>query len=115
MKFLAIFLLTLGTCSAAEPLSEERLKEIIAADHDANPLVAELQIYPKARAYEIEVKDTNAKGEERQIEATATEKWVEGRYIVSEFQQVGGDFEFAMVVEFGRYQRTETGTAKVTK
>src|SRR5688500_3198475 len=85
---------------AAEPLSADRLVEIIAMKHEDRLNEAALKIYPKARKYDLAITSTLANGQTGTGKFTATEKWVDGRYIVSEAQPAGPDTKFAMIVEF---------------
>lgn len=87
-------------CNAADPLTIERLQQIIESEHEENPLVEALQIYPKAREYSITVTTRAPDGQSREGNVLASEKWVEGRYIVSEPVAVSPESRFAMVVEF---------------
>ena len=88
------------TAFAAKPLSEDRVVEIIAMQHEDKLNEPALKIYPKARKYEITVTSTDASGPNASGKVTATEKWVDGRYIVSEVQPAGPETRFGMVVEF---------------
>lgn len=87
---------------AAEPLSAQRITEIIALKHEDRLDEDALKIYPKARAYELTITSTLANGQSHTSKTTATEKWVEGRYIVSEAQPAGPETRFAMIVEFDK-------------
>ena len=95
-----ILLLLVVACGAGEPLSLERLQEIIAAEHDEKALVEGLRIYPKARAYNITITNRTPDGQSFTGRATATEKWIDGRFIVSEAQPGGEETKFAIVVEY---------------
>lgn len=88
------------TAFAAEPLSADRLTEIIAMKHEDRLNEPALKIYPKAREYDLTITSTLANGQSGTGKATATEKWVDGRYIVSEAQPAGPETKFAMIVEF---------------
>ncbi len=94
--------LLLPFCLSAEPLSLERLEEIIASEHDDTALPAELQVYPKARQYDIEVTLSTPEGKEFRAKARANEKWVAGKYIVSEILPEGPGPKYLMVVEYDR-------------
>lgn len=85
---------------AAEPLPVERLGEIIATNHKDRLDEPALKIYPKAREYDLSITSTQSDGQSGSGKLTATEKWVDGRYIVSEVQPAGPETKFAMVVEF---------------
>lgn len=77
-----------------------KLLEIIGSEHNSRPIVEPLRIYPKAREYQITVENKMPDGTASKGTATATEKWVDGRYLVSEAQPGGLDTKFAMVVEY---------------
>ncbi len=101
LPILLISLLCLSfTAIAAKPLSEDRVVEILAMQHEDKLDEPALKIYPKARKYEITITSTDAAGQSGTGKVTATEKWVNGRYIVSEAQPAGPETRFAMVVEF---------------
>lgn len=87
-------------CTAAEPLTLERLAEIVAMPHEDRLDETALKVYPKAREYRLTITSTLSDGQSGTGKATATEKWVGGRYIVSEAQPAGPDTKFAMVVEY---------------
>lgn len=87
---------------AADPLPSERLSEIIAMRHEDRLDDPALKVYPKAREYALSITSTQADGQSGTGEVTATEKWVDGRYIVSEAQPAGPETKFAMIVEYDR-------------
>ena len=95
-----VFVLAVVACPAAEPLSLKKLQEIIETDHADKPLVEALQIYPQAREYKIAVTNRTPDGQVFEGKAKASEKWVEGRFIVSEAQPAGPETKFAMIVEY---------------
>lgn len=100
---LALAALTLAAAAwgrADEPLNETRLREIIATPHSEKPLVEALSIYPNARAYQIKVQNKGLGGAITHTTATATEKHVDGRYIVTDVQPAGPETKFSIVVEF---------------
>ncbi len=92
-------------CIAAEPLAIERLTQIVTMEHEDKLDDPALKIYPKAREYQITITSVQADGQTGTGKATATEKWVGGRYIVSEGQPLGPDTKFAMIVEYDRESR----------
>lgn len=85
--------------TAGDRLSEKRLQQIVAMPHDDKLKEPALEIYPKARAYDITISTTHD-GRTIVAKATATEKRVAGKYIVSEAQAEDQEEKFAMVVEF---------------
>jgi hypothetical protein len=94
---------------AGDPLSADRLVEILAMKHEDKLHETALQIYPKAREYELTITSTLANGQSGAGKVKATEKWVDGRYIVSEAQPAGPETAFAMIVEF------DTGSQRYRK
>ncbi len=98
LPLLIALLLPLLT-TAGERLSEKRLQQIIAMPHEDKIEEPELLIYPKARAYDITISTTHD-GQTIVAKATATEKRVAGKFIVSEGQAEDQEEKFAMVVEF---------------
>jgi len=75
----------------------------VAMKHEDRLNETALQIYPKAREYELTITSTLANGQIGTGNITATEKWVEGRYIVSEAQSAGPETKFAMIVKTERW------------
>ena len=103
---------------AAEPMTIERLTQIVDMEHEDRLDDAALKVYPKAREYQLTITSTQADGQSGTGKATATEKWVRGRYIVSEAQPAGPDTKFAMVVEYDaeskRYRKYLVMAGKLT-
>lgn len=87
---------------AAEPLPVKRLSEIIAMKHEDRLDEPALKVYPNAREYDLSITSIQSDGQSGTCKATATEKWADGRYIVSEAQPAGPETKFAMVVEYDR-------------
>lgn len=100
LKTILLSLFLVVSCPAAEPLSLNKLQQIIASAHDSKPLVEALGIYPVARRYDITVTNLTPDGQKFESKATATEKWVDGRYIVSEAIVPGLDTKITIVVEY---------------
>lgn len=93
-------LIVTGVSRAAAPLSIERLNEIIESNHDGKPLIGALQIYPKAREYSIAITNRSPDGQTSTGTTKAFEKWVEGRYIISEPDSRSPETSFTMIVEY---------------
>ena len=102
---LLLHCLFLGACLAGEPLELAQLKQIVAKEHDDKPISEALRIYPKVRAYEINITNT-VEGQDFDFEATAKEKWVDGKYIVSDLEHPERDEPIWMVVEFDAESKT---------
>jgi hypothetical protein len=90
---------------AAEPLGETRLQEIIASPHSETALVEALSIYPKARKYQIQIENKEIGGAVTHATASATEKWVNGQYIVSEAQPGGPEMVVEYDLDSGTYRK----------
>ncbi len=104
-KTILISLLAVVTCPASEPLSLSKLREIVKSDHNEVPLVEALRIYPEAREYNITVTNRTPDGQQFKGKAIASEKWVDGRFIVSELQLDGPETKFTMVVDYDDEQK----------
>lgn len=99
---LIVFLLLPLVATAGDRLDANRLNEIVALEHEDRLDDASLRIYPKAREYELNITSTLADGESGTGKIVASEKWVEGRFIVSEVQPAGPETRFFMIVEYDR-------------
>lgn len=91
---------------APDLLSIDKLREIIQGSHSDALDVEALKIYPKARKYEVVTTSTYPDGREVVRKMAPTEKWVNGRYIVSEDAMWEGTSSMAMVVEY--HEETQT-------
>lgn len=106
ISFIVTFLVSLVSLSASEPLSEERLQSIVAEPHSAHLDEDALKVYPAAREYKITVTNTLPDGQSFSGEIVATEKWVDGRFIVSQAQPGGPESGFAMIVEYDKESKS---------
>lgn len=90
-------------------LDAEAIRQIAAEPHSRENLVAELKLYPHAREYKIT--ESNGKSADK-LQAgpavVATEKTVQGRYIVSQAMLPGTKEPMIMVVSYEK----ETDTFK---
>lgn len=93
----------LTTYGRADEITKEKFERIVAGEDDRSSMLDELRIYPNAKRYRIVV-TTTARGEapKKQKPAIATEKWVDGKYIVSRFRPPPLDDDIVMVVSFDR-------------
>lgn len=103
MKIRALLLLLLTIASPCFALDADEIKAIAKQPHSREKLVPELKIYPDAREYSMRVR-AGKPGEDLQRvpEVTATEKTVEGKYIVSEFTIPGSPGALIMVVTYDK-------------
>ena len=84
---------------APDLLTIEKLRDIMQGSHEDILDVEALKIFPKGRKYDVVITSTSPNGQEAIQKMTPTEKWVEGKYIVSEVEMEGEKGQVAMVVE----------------
>ena len=91
---------------APDLLTIEKLRDIMQGSHEDILDVEALKIFPKGRKYDVVITSTSPNGQEAIQKMTPTEKWVEGKYIVSEVEMEGEKGQVAMVVEYHKETKT---------
>ena len=94
------FILAAQNASAGEPLTYAELEKIITGKHSPELKVAALKVYPKVLTFDVTVKTKPVDGEEFVGKGTATDKWVDGKYIVTEVLAGPQKIKFHMVVGY---------------
>ena len=96
--FLAIFCMAAPDISA---LDAEQIRALSQSPHSRENLLEELEIYPEAREYKVNIKsgETLDKLQQRP-ELTATEKVVGGKHIVTVLNIPGAEKPMIMVVTY---------------
>ncbi|WP_367872409.1 hypothetical protein [Luteolibacter sp. Populi] len=88
---------------SSHALDAEAIRKLAAEPHDREQLLPELKIYPVAREYKITARSGAPGAELREAPAViATEKVVQGRYLISEAMIPGAEKPLVMVVTFDK-------------
>ncbi|MCD6049535.1 MAG: hypothetical protein K0Q55_938 [Verrucomicrobia bacterium] len=104
--FTAALLVCVNSTFGADVLSEKRLNAIIASPHSDKLTEPALKIYPLSRHFDVTMTNALPDGRSATISFKATDKWVDGRFIVSEAQPAGPETKFHLIVEYDTTSKT---------
>lgn len=100
---LPLFLLLLIPAGSLRALDADTIQKLAGEPHSRENLLPELKLYPEAREYKISVRAGKSARELVAIsEMVATEKTVQGRYLVSSTRLPGTDKPMMMVVSYDK-------------
>jgi hypothetical protein len=100
-SIILLFLWLLG--ASAYALDAEEIQALSKKPHSRDGLLEELKVYPDAREYRLTVRTGERAGELKVVaEIKATQKVVDGKYLIFKFQPPELPRELIMVITFDR-------------